>query len=123
MLAQTLDPDVYRKNARNFKSTYSWFLKTLNLVDHEPLLDLLRHIRNTVHNNGVYYHPNEKDLAVKWKGHTYTFVIGERPDFVGWQHLLSMLPDLSATLTAVVKGDQIVALKAVPETIGKTRQS
>jgi hypothetical protein len=35
-------------------------LKLQQRKDSTDLLDLLRHIRNTIHNNGVYFHPDGK---------------------------------------------------------------
>src|ERR671919_928954 len=39
-----------------FISIYTWLIKRLGLPKYLCLLNLLRQMRNTYHNNGVYYH-------------------------------------------------------------------
>jgi hypothetical protein len=61
-------------------------LKLQQRKDYRDLPDLLRHIRNTLHNNGVYFHPDGK--PVKFRGRVLNFLVGLMPD------ILEMIEDV-----------------------------
>jgi hypothetical protein len=75
-----LDPNVCNKGTADFKSIYDYLFKKLRLQqrkDYTDLLDLLRLIRNTIHNNGVYFHPDGKSKTVTYQGKQYMFDNGK----------------------------------------------
>jgi hypothetical protein len=72
------------------------------------LLDLLRFIRNTVHNNGVFFNRGGTDEQVVYKGNTYSFFYGKAVNFVTWGFLISVANDL-IDLVASVANDPSLA--------------
>ena len=53
-------------------------MKLQQRKDCKDLLDLLRHIGNTLHNDGVYFHPDGK--PVKFRGRVLNFLVSVIPD-------------------------------------------
>jgi hypothetical protein len=66
-----LDPNTCNKGTANFESIYNYLFKELKLQQKEgytELLDLLQHIRNTIHNNSsVYYYTDSKNKSVSYR--------------------------------------------------------
>jgi hypothetical protein len=50
---------------------YQWLLTKLNLWNYLCMLHLLRLMRNTIHNNGVYYHRKNLKEIVSYNGKTF----------------------------------------------------
>ena len=107
LFVKTIDPKACAGGTSEFKNIYSFFLTRLGLSKFEHLLDLLRLIRNTVHNNGVYFHRSNIDETVTYQRKKYFFRIGKPVDFVNWRFLLSLMPDVRNLLIAVVESRQI----------------
>jgi len=81
---------------------------------HIELLDMAAKLRNTVHNNGVYFHKSGKDAIQNYKGRTYVFKYGQPIDFGNWPLLLEITSDLVSMLVEVVRDPKI---KNIPGTI------
>jgi hypothetical protein len=78
---------------------------------YKELLDLLRHIRNTIHNNGVHFHSDGKDKSVSYNGRQYKFEIGnpvEFPDGV-LTFLLDLMPDILKMIEDVVYSTEFIS--------------
>ncbi len=96
-----------------FKSVYDCLLRSsLSLYPPESieLLDLLRLVRNTVHNNGVYFHRNWRDAAVTWRGTSYEFKQSTPVDFVTWQFLLEVSDDIRSLMHTIVTDANLRAI-------------
>lgn len=80
-----------------FKAIYECLLRTelalLRAQDWIDMLDLFRLIRNTLHNNGVYFHKSGTDTEITYRGIAYKFKHGQKIDFVYWDLCLSLLDD------------------------------
>jgi hypothetical protein len=86
LITKKLDPIQYEMMQANFDSIYSWLLKKLitnkrNKRTYLRLMDILKLIRNTIHNNGVYSpvpkknKPQPRNKQITWKGITCKFII------------------------------------------------
>jgi hypothetical protein len=113
-LLRALDPSVANGATAEWKSIYTALLKRLSVrtVDPEPLLDLLRTIRNTIHNNGVYLSPKGGDLSITYNGNNFQFVHGNAVQFVSWQLLMQLGADVFDLLVSVIESPEIVALSS-----------
>ncbi len=107
LYVKTLDPTACSNGTAEFKSIYSYLLKRLNLQSHENILDLLRLVRNTIHNNGVYFHKNGNDEIVIYKGIVYHFNIGTAISFVTWDFVFEIIKDLEDVIVDVIKSKEI----------------
>lgn len=111
-----ISPGKFNNAAGNFNPIYEHLLSKskLNFPDYIPLLDLWRLMRNTKHNNGIFYPDNQKDREVKYpkyNGTIYKFEVGKVPQFLTWDLLLSLIPDTKDMLLSVVNSNDLTAIK------------
>jgi len=117
LFLRALDPGACNNGMAEFKSIYDClFSSKLRAVpsDGIVLLDLLRLVRNTIHNNGVYFHPSGNDASIIWSGETFEFRQGIPVDFVTWEFLIRISEALRKLLLEVVEDAN---LKGVSEEI------
>lgn len=113
LLLRALDPSACNNGTAEFKSIYDCLLKS-KLAQCPPdsidLLDLLRLIRNTVHNNGVYFPRTGQDASVSWRGTTYEFQQGFPVDFVSWDFSLEVADSVRVLVRTVVEDSNLQAI-------------
>lgn len=76
---------------------------------HTHLFDFLRLLRNTIHNNGVYYPVNRKDAAFAIQGRDYILECGKRVDVFGWEYFIEWLDPIREALADVTSAPAVVA--------------
>ena len=113
MYVKSLDTNACNNGTAEFKSIYSWLLRRLNLQSHEDLLDLLRLIRNTIHNNGVYFHKSGITESVTYKGTVYNFNIGIPVNFVTWTFIFEVMKNVEDLIIDVVKSNEISSINQI----------
>jgi len=99
-----LDEETYESNKRNIINVCKYLL--VDKLEWEfvrfdcSVINFLRLIRNTLHNNGVHIplSEKEKNITVEYKGNDYPFLYGERPNFVTWDLLLDIADDIRSLL-------------------------
>ena len=105
-----LDPIACDKGTAEFKRIYEHLLKILNIENYANLLKLLRLIRNTIHNNGVYFDRRGRDECVEYDGAIYKFEVG-KPVELGdvWQlFLFNLVPDILKMVIHIVNSNEII---------------
>lgn len=75
---QYLSLDNYAKYQGSLEKLYRFLLAETGLSRYQQLFDLVRHTRNTIHNNGVFRPTNGKDVDIEWAGHRFQFRVGKR---------------------------------------------
>jgi len=113
LIVKNIDPTACSNGTAEFKSIYSFLFTKIGLQKWEPLLDLLRCIRNTIHNNGVYFHRSGNNETITYKGVNYSFVIGMPVDFVNWEFLISMMKDINDMLCEVVTHSDVAKISSI----------
>lgn len=86
-VVRAMDPAAVGGGTGPFKSVCSWMLRRLrttgwSYVNADEFLDLLRLLRNTIHNNSFHYPPDGRAVSIDWKGRVYEFRPGESIDFI-----------------------------------------
>lgn len=81
-------------------------------LGHINLFAFLSTLRNTIHNNGVYYPPNHQDASFEIGGRTYIFRDGQTVDAFGWDHMIAYLPHIRAALADLLRSPKVAT---VPE--------
>lgn len=108
---RAIDPVACNGGTEAFESVYTCLLRS-KLASAPPeafeLLELVRLVRNTIHNDGVYRHKKDLDNVVMYKGATYSFHHGKPIDFVTWDFLLGLADDIRNLLVQIVS-DKVVA--------------
>ncbi len=113
LIVKSIDPTKCSNGTAEFKSIYSFLFTKINLQKWEPLLDLFRCVRNTIHNNGVYFHRSGNSETITYKGVNYSFVIGLPVDFVNWEFLVSMMKDINDMLCEVVTHSDVAKIPSI----------
>jgi len=106
LFLRALDPVACNGGMAEFKSIYDCLFSSKLATaptDGTQLLDLLRLVRNTIHNNGVYFSPRVSNVTLNWQGQTYEFRQGVPVDFVTWEFLIRVCDSLRALLRRVVE--------------------
>lgn len=111
---RAIDSTACNNGTAQFKSIYECLLRS-KLSAYPPesieLLDLLRLIRNTVHNNGVYFHRTRVSEAVVWQGKKYEFRHGLPVDFTKWDFCLEISDEVRKLLGTVANDPNLKAAK------------
>ena len=105
LFLRALDPVACNGGMAEFKSIYDCLFSKLAAAppDGTQLLDLLRLVRNTIHNNGVYFNPHGGNVTLNWQGQTFEFRQGAPVDFVTWEFLIRVSDSLRTLLRQVVE--------------------
>lgn len=106
LFLRALDPVACSGGTAEFKSIYDClFTSKLSAAptDGTQFLDLLRLVRNTIHNNGVYLSPRGGTVTLSWQGQTFEFKQGVAVDFVTWEFLIRVSDSLRTLLREIVE--------------------
>jgi hypothetical protein len=113
-----IDPVACNNGTAEYEAIYNSLFKKLKLQqrqDYIELLDLLRHIRNTIHNNGVYFHKSGLDKTLPYKGKKYNFEIGKPVEYHGGvlNFLLYLMPNILKMIEDVVYSSDIISRQKI----------
>ncbi len=86
-LIRVLSPGVCNNGTGEFKNIYSHIFSVTTITQYEPLFDILRSIRNSIHNNGVHFNKNGVNSSFTYAGKTFDFVHGKIINVGGWGFL------------------------------------
>lgn len=115
IFTRALDPNACHKGTDDFMNIYQWLLTKLNLWNYLCMLHLLRLMRNTIHNNGVYYHRKNLKEIVSYNGKTYTFEQGKGVEYGDVWKLLQfqIMPDIKRMMTQMVNTKDISSIPQI----------
>jgi hypothetical protein len=111
---RAIDPAACNSGTDAFESIYKCLLnsKLVNTPSSTAieLLELVRLVRNTIHNDGIYFHRNGKDIEVSYKGEKYQFIYGKPVEFVTWEFLLMLTDDIRELLVQTISDKAIAEI-------------
>ena len=112
---RALDPNACNKGTDDFINIYQWLLTKLTFGNYICMLHLLRLMRNTIHNNGVYYHRKNLKEIVRYNGKTYTFELGKGVEYGDVWELLQfqIMPDAKRMIADVVNTKDISSIPQI----------
>jgi hypothetical protein len=116
LILNQLDP---ANKASKFGSIYRRLFGASNpLLDSapsewEPTLELLRLMRNTVHNSWAHFPDNGENTHVIFNGKRYEFVVGKTLDFVSWDLLGEIADSVLKIAIGVVRDRNVVHLASI----------
>jgi hypothetical protein len=113
LFLRAIDPVACNAGMAEFKSVYDCLFKTKLAAapaDCTELIDLLRLVRNTIHNNGVYFSPRGGTVNLNWQGNTFEFRQGVAVDFVTWEFLIRVSDSLRTLLREIVEDANLRSL-------------
>jgi hypothetical protein len=118
LFLRALDPIACNGGMAEFKSIYDCLFSSKLAIapaDGTQLLDLLRLVRNTIHNNGVYFNPRGGNVTLSWQGQTFEFRQGTPVDFVTWEFLNRVSDSLRVLLRQVVEDTNLRNITVVDD--------
>jgi hypothetical protein len=83
-------------------------------------LDLLREIRNTIHNNGFYFGHKSKDgsFTINYRGKKYTFYNSKPHNFATYSLLAQITDDITDLIRTIVFDPKVYQLESLTGTTG-----
>jgi len=114
MILRAIDPNACENSISDFKSIYECLLKTKlskSYLEFIQLLDLMRLIRNTIHNNGIYFHKSRKDVEIEFDGQKYLFRHSVKLTFVTWPFITKTMDRILTQLPIVLADEQLFSIK------------
>lgn len=119
---RSVDPVVCKGATTSFDSIYKSLLgsKQLDLPTADKqnaleLLDFVRLIRNTIHNDGVYFDQSGNNKTADYRGKEHQFNNAKPVDFVTWDLLLPLSGDIQQLLVQVITHPRVFTLKQVDD--------
>lgn len=118
LILRQLDPG---NKANDFCALYSSLLRANNHylrvlpTDWQPPLELLRLVRNTVHNAWMYSPESGKNTSITYRGKTFELVVGKQLDFISWDLLCDIAEDVLRIILTVVGDDNVKSISAMPD--------
>lgn len=98
-----------------YRSLFSAVLSPARATELTTLYDLLRTMRNTVHNNGVYSPHNQKDAVFEVDGKRYEFKLNRRVEYFGWEYFIGWLDPIRRSLAEVVDSPTVSTIPAIAD--------
>lgn len=100
------------KPDESFQRVYSAIFKKLffpqkEIMKFSSCLDLLRHIRNALHNNGVFISSKKDKEVIVYQDNTYEFIQGEAISFVTMGLLIDLYKKVLQMLTLIYRHEEI----------------
>ncbi len=116
-----LDPAACRGGLAEFKGVYDALLARLDLRELTTVLDVARHLRNSIHNNGVYCHYSGKDSEIYlYRGQRLRFVQGASID-AATELSFQVMEDLILAARQIVDAPKVASLPRAPFTLTNGR--
>jgi hypothetical protein len=110
LILRALDSSACKNGTAEFKSIYSCLLR--NKLSEYPessleFVDLLRCIRNTIHNNGIYFHHRFQQEQVVWKRKKYNFIFGQPVAYTNWDFCLLLVDEMRKLLEIIIDDENV----------------
>lgn len=106
-------PSACSQGTASFNSVYECLFKSHLCCEPTQgieLLELLRNVRNTIHNNGVYFSKTSANQQIAWKGNQFSFEHGKPVGFVTWPFLLEIVEALQKMVGQVVTDPKLIGI-------------
>lgn len=98
----------------SFKALYHGILKTTSLSKLEPLFDVIRATRNTLHTNGVFTPENGRSVAYTYKGRTFSFDVGKELVWLDEEAMVWLVREIEEAMYHIVTAPAVASLPYCP---------
>ncbi|MDX2361568.1 MAG: hypothetical protein QNK23_12230 [Crocinitomicaceae bacterium] len=115
VISREVQPESCNNGTSEFKSIYSSLLKKAELQKHEVLFDLFRNIRNSMHNNAIYFHKSNQDQVIVYRKKEYKFEIGKPCHFATTKLAISLVAEIIVALLDFVESNFIKEFTFIKE--------
>jgi len=110
-LLRAVAPGAANDARAEFQGVYTRLLRThLAFPDEDlQLLELVRLVRNTIHNEGLHRPPSAKPASVSYRGVAYVFPESGPVEFATWLFVVDRVSDLADLLDRVIQSETVRA--------------
>jgi len=112
LFVRTIDPTACGGAYGEFKGVYDWLLVRSQVTQYGALLDLMRCIRNTIHNNGFYSHQNRRDVTITYKSTTMDFKHGHAIE-VPWPFLVALASEVGQMSADIIESPVVSSVSEI----------
>jgi len=106
--------NVPGKGHKKFATIYERVLTKLSLEQHIDLFVLLSVTRNTLHTNGLFAPPNNKDRTITYDGDDFNFVCGRPLKWLDNQRVLWFYDKMSEIMNLIIRSDKVSGIVQCP---------
>ena len=106
IIAESYDLKKYNKDTR-FSNICKWFLPDVNLKEQISIIKLFSNIRNTLHSNGIFNQPSQRDEKIIYQDKTFEFKIGKPIVYGDWYNLFSMTKVITKSFYTMIENPKI----------------
>lgn len=104
-----LNPAAQKGATTGFNNIHTALKSVITFpANSDELIKLLRLVRNTVHNNGVYFDERGNNEQVIYQERIYDFHHGQPVEFVHWEWLIDRLEEAQQLLIKIVNEPKII---------------
>lgn len=115
-----LDPSKNKDGKAEFANIYKFIFARLNLHKYNDLFDILRLIRNTNHNNGMFIPVRSGNLSITYKGRTFDFKENKLVEYLNQvdnSNLYYFLDEILLFLNELFNHSDILAITKIEEKV------
>jgi hypothetical protein len=113
--SRSVQPGACKNGMAEFKSIYASLLKKTSLQKHEELFDLFRNIRNSMHNNGLFYPSKGGNQIIKIQDREFLFEVGKPCNFVDTELIVQLTANLIVAIKDLVESKEFTDLNVIPD--------
>lgn len=106
-LVTFLYPGACGHGSAAFKNLYDYLFAQLHLSHYTALYDICRHVRNSVHSNGVFVDPIGANDHVSWAGVDYDFVHMHPIEFMDYDRMFPLYDGLIDSIEELLKAPPV----------------
>ena len=113
---------IVRSSEDNFNVTgmtgiekiYDDILEKTGLQKLRPLFDIMRLVKNTIHNNGIVYIYGERDVEIEYKEKTFLFENGNALDWLQEEFLVWLPEQINEAMFEIITSSMISNISHCP---------
>ncbi|MCA1753562.1 MAG: hypothetical protein LC641_02450 [Spirochaeta sp.] len=118
LVLRSLSPDTYKRLRVDFRHICYYLIDEFMRDERQhyrAVTDIMRLIRNTVHNNGVFSPKSGRDVRIWYRDQIYAFEAEKVVNFADWQLLLQIIVDFSEFISRVMTQPVITELEHIED--------
>lgn len=104
-----------KSSPKNFWELKESILKILNLQQWTEFLRFYSCIRNTQHNNGLFFPSDQKDIEVSYRGKIFPFICTQKIEFLNSDLRLILVNDGNSFVYDVCTSEKVIAFPYIPD--------
>lgn len=100
-----------------FNNIYSFIYNHLKLNKYSDLFYFLSLIRNSIHNNGMYFPDKQEEPIINYREKEYSFKIGKPISCGDWITLFNVTEDAIKALKDIIESKEISIINLIDDPV------